>query len=59
MSYRVENLHDNTYQVLEKSFRGSAHLKTLYPEEYSDQVVFQGSLTDCDAYIRLHENGYM
>ena len=52
MSYRVENLQDDTYQVLQSTREYSY-------EDFDVEVVFQGSLTDCDAYIRLHENGYM
>ena len=24
-----------------------------------DEVVYQGSLSDCESYIRLHDGGYM
>lgn len=41
--FRVEWLIDSTYQVLNSD---------------DDSVAFQGSLTDCEAYIRLHEGGY-
>ena len=27
--------------------------------EYTFESYFQGSLADCEAYIRLHEQGYM
>jgi hypothetical protein len=35
--------------------------KQYYALEDDDfyESVFQGSLSDCEAYIRLHENGYM
>lgn len=50
--YKVRFYQDNTYEVLEKKY---------YACEYDDfwESVYQGSLPDCEAYIRLHENGYM
>lgn len=42
--HRVSHLIDNTYQV--------------YDTETSE-TVYQGSLADCEAYIRLTEGGYM
>ena len=49
MKYRVQYYQDGIYEVMEKGER-----------EYSDEEsVFQGSLSDCEAFIRLHENGYM
>lgn len=48
--YKVEFYKDNTYEVLER----------LVLNEYvSWEKVYQGSLADCEAYIRLHEGGYM
>ena len=47
MNYRVENLQDATYQVLEEY---QQHGRFFY------EVVFQGSLSDCEAYIRLKQN---
>lgn len=45
--YKVEFMRDDTYEVIE--WRGG----------YNSESVFQGSLSDCEAYIRLHEGGYM
>ena len=47
MKYRVELLQDNIYQVLEEY---QQHNKYFY------DVIFQGSLSDCEAYIRLKQN---
>jgi len=44
VDYRVENLIDNIYQVILND---------------GDIVCYQGSLADCEAYIRLKERGYM
>jgi len=50
--FKVRFYQDNIYEVLEKQY---------YALEDDDfyEAVFQGSLSDCEAYIRLHENGYM
>ena len=44
--YSVYHYMDNTYEVIE-TIEGFGH------------SVFQGGLADCEAYIRLHEGGYM
>lgn len=49
MKYSVQGLINETYQVIDI-------------DEYSDNcnnVIYQGSLADCEAYIRLKEEGYM
>jgi hypothetical protein len=50
--FKVRLYQDNIYEVLEKKY---------YAFEDDDfyESVFQGSLADCEAYIRLHEGGYM
>lgn len=50
MNYKVQNLQDNTYQVY--SYPDDADF-----EDYT--CVYQGSLSDCEAFIRLTEQGYM
>ncbi len=51
--FKVRHLQDDTYQVIS------------LPEDYEQDdlydlsVLYQGSLADCEAYIRLTENGYM
>jgi len=49
--FKVQNLKDDIYQVLEYPDE-DAEL-----EEYSN--VFQGSLSDCEAFIRLSEGNYL
>ena len=50
--YRVQNLKDNTYQVLRDEYDEYDSVAVTYCE-------YQGSLADCEAYIRLQEGGYM
>jgi len=42
--FRVEFYMDNTYLVINND---------------NDTVVYQGSLSDCESYIRLREGGYI
>ena len=53
--YRVQFFQDDVYEVLQLI------PSTILPYGYEDteDPVFQGSLSDCEAYIRLHEGGYM
>lgn len=52
--YKVWNLQDDTYQVVK-----------LTPDPYEpyggehEEVMYQGSLSDCEAWLRLHEKGYL
>ena len=48
MKYRVELLQNDTYRVIEYQERDV--------DFYFSPVVFQGSLSDCEAYIRLKQN---
>ena len=50
--FKVRLYQDNTYEVLEKKYYA-------YEDDDFYESVFQGSLSDCEAYIRLHEGGYM
>ena len=50
MNYKVESLKDETYQVYK------------YPDDVEHRefdVVFQGSLSECEAYISLDKQGYL
>ena len=55
MKYRVSFYQDGEYEVMELIS------STRTPDGYDDteESVFKGSLSDCEAYIRLHEQGYM
>jgi hypothetical protein len=50
MEYKVESLIDSTYQVV---------VYVQVYEEIEREVKYQGSLADCEAWIRLTEGGYM
>ena len=56
--YKVEFFIDDIYKVMKYST-----IIDCYGEEEIDyetgQSVFQGSLSDCESYIRLHYDGYM
>jgi hypothetical protein len=49
--YKVRFYMDGLYEVVRRD----------YVSDYEDKetVVFQGSLSDCEAYIRLKKDGYM
>lgn len=49
--YKVRFYMDNTYEVLE--------WKIYIADEDGWESVFQGSLSDCEAYIRLNKDGYI
>lgn len=55
-NYKVKYFMDDNYEVLELVKEGDV-FDLCSEDEY--ESVFQGSLADCEAYIRLHENGYM
>ena len=48
MKYIVEHLQNNVYQVIDGTDIGSNF--------YERHVLFQGTLSDCEAYIRLKQN---
>jgi hypothetical protein len=63
MKYKVRLWQDDIYEVI--TMRDSYQLNdgigttsTYYPSDEWIQV-YKGSLSDCEAYIRLNENGYM
>lgn len=53
--YKVEHLCDDTYQVIRYPF--DYYYDAITYE--SRAMEYQGSLSDCEAYIRLKEGGYM
>lgn len=59
--YKVRFFQDNTYEVIEivtiYGERTSAY--DSEPNTVKENKVYQGGLADCEAYIRLHEGGYM
>lgn len=44
--YKVVFFQDNTYEVLKVN-------------DFDCESVFQGSIADCEAYIRLKQSGYL
>lgn len=48
MRYKVRYFQDNTYEVYGRN-----------DDEESLYSFFQGSLSDCEAWIRLKEGGYL
>ena len=63
MKYKVRLFQDETYEVLETIYKPYNYSTTTLPDDLTptDEVVnvFKGSLSDCEAYIRLNEGGYM
>ena len=52
MNFKVECLQDETYQVLAKQYDDDG-------DDWYWDCVHQGNLSDCEAYIRLSEGGYL
>jgi len=52
MRFKVVNLSGNIYQVLEKVIVDFQRI-----EDWN--VLFQGTLPECEAWIRLKEGGYL
>jgi len=48
MRYKVEHLLTNFYQVID--------ITDIESDFYQINVLFQGSLADCEAYIKLKQN---
>ncbi len=59
MKYTVEWLQDDIYQVIGTT--GNKQVIEPLDDEGmpKSEIVYQGSLADCEAYIRLKEGGYM
>lgn len=59
--YRVNLLKDNNYEVIETTITYGKKISAYdsEPSKVEKNKVFQGTLADCEAYIRLCEGGYM
>ena len=59
--YKVRFFQDNTYEVIEivTTYRERTSAYDSEPDIVEENKVYQGGLSDCEAYIRLHEGGYM
>ena len=59
MKYKVRFWQDNEYEVIKVSYTHGTYTTAGLITSVDEVQVFKGSLSDCEAYIRLHENGYM
>jgi hypothetical protein len=50
MNYKVRSLEDGIYQIFEVDNDGLIYYST---------VLFQGTLSECESWIRLTEEGYL
>jgi len=52
---------DDNYEVIEITPKNeySDECESDYEAKFDEQKVYVGRLADCEAYIRLHEGGYM
>jgi len=48
--YKVRHLKDKTYQVIDTECES---------DNFFHSVMYQGSLSDCEAWIRLNDGGYL
>ena len=56
--YRVGYYQDDNYAVYEETEK-TADTGIDRWDYCEEELVFTGGLADCEAYIRLHEGGYM
>lgn len=61
MKYKVRLSMDDNYDVIELTPNKKYNENDFdsEEEEFNENRVHSGSLADCEAYIRLHEGGYM
>ena len=57
--YKVRFMMDNEYEVIEIDVYVDGFARPASDYEYTEESVYQGKLSDCEAYIRLKEGGYM
>jgi hypothetical protein len=59
--YKVRFYINNTYEVFKITTKYGERTSAYdsEPDDIEEESVFQGYLADCEAYIRLHEGGYM
>jgi len=57
--FKVQWLIDQTYQVLRLEYIDLYSPNLQFLESDTPEVVFQGSLADCESYIRLKEQVYL
>ena len=61
MKYKVRFTMDEDYEVVELTPNEKYDENNYDSDEqrFNEQSVYQGGLADFEAYIRLHEGGYM
>ena len=61
MKYRVKFYQDDLYRVMEPYHQYTyPHTSgDAYMNGEGEKPAFTGSLSDCEAYIRLHKEGYL
>ena len=59
--YKVRFFLDNTYEVIEiiTTYGKRTSAYNSESDNVEENKVYQGSLSDCEAYIKLNEGGYM
>jgi len=57
--YRIQLFQDSTYQVIEVNKLIEGESWDGWDDYHDDVVVFQGTLADCEAWLRLNERGYI
>jgi hypothetical protein len=57
--YRVQIMEDNIYEVIELNNLVEGQSWDGWDDSYQDVKVFQGTISDCEAWIRLNDNGYI
>jgi hypothetical protein len=59
--YTVRFFQDNTYEVIEitTTYGKRTNAYDSEPDTVEENKVYQGGLSDCEAYIRLKESGHM
>lgn len=59
MKYKVRFYQDGIYEVVQVTYPSTPTVTVTLPNNGSYETqVYKGSLSDCEAYIRLHEAGH-
>ena len=61
MKYQVRFYQDSTYEVIEiiTTYGERTSAYDSEPDNIQENAVFNGSISDCEAYIRLKSVGYL
>lgn len=58
-NYKVQLFKDNIYEVIELNKLVEGQSWDGWDDSYQDVSVFKGTLSDCEAWIRLNDGGYI